>query len=135
MKFFTHRVQLIILALWIAAILLIFKFITDRSVAAVVAGTGFVVWPILFLIHDFRYTIKTKTSWIHQLGCLQFLVLFAVPLFLLRVLNWGVPFSELSLIGIKAMTLHQYSNMSYLLMTLAIAYANFEDRRNKNRWS
>lgn len=128
MKFLTHRLQFFILALWIPAVMIIFKLINDRAWASIVAGIGFIFWPALFLILEiYSKNLKSK---LHIVGCLQFLILSAIPIFLLRILNWGINFNELSLFGVSAVMFHQFSNISYLIMTIAIAYSSHEDQKN-----
>lgn len=133
MKLLNRRVQFMILGLWVPVVLLLFKLIEDRSLAAVLAGVGFIVWPLLFLVLEFKFRSFTLYSKIHRVGCLQFLILFAIPLFAVRILNWGVPFSELSLAGVRASTIHQYSNGSYLIMIIMVAMSSYEDLKKKNR--
>ena len=133
MKKFTYRVQFTILALWVPVVIVIFKLIEDRQLAALIAGVGFIFWPLVFIGHEIFQRNKANRSNIHLLGCLQFLLLFAVPLFLLRVLNWGVSFNELSLLGVPATQLHRFSNMSYLVMILAIVFSSYRERKAKNR--
>lgn len=133
MKKITYRVQFTILAIWVPVVILIFKMIEDRQLAAVIAGAGFIFWPLFFLSYELLKKDKVDRSNIHLIGCLQFLVLFAIPLFLLRILNWGVSFNDLNLLGVPATQLHRLSNISYLVMTLAIVYSSYRDRKTKNR--
>ena len=133
MKKFTYRVQFTILALWVLVVMVVFKLIDDRQLAALIAGLGFIFWPLLFIVHEIIQKDKANRSSLHLLGCMKFLVLFAVPLFLLRVLNWGVSFNDLNLLGVSATQLHRFSNISYLVMTLAIVYSSYRERKEKNR--
>ncbi len=133
MKFLTYRIQFIILAAWIPIVLALFKLNDNRTSAALMAGAGFVVWPTLFLIHEISSRISRPISRIHLLGCLQFLVFFALPILFLRLANLDVQFNELSLLGISASQLHRFSNISYIVMTVAVVYASYGDRKNKNR--
>ena len=125
--------QFLILAIWVQVVILIFKLIEDRQLAALIAGAGFILWPLVFLIHELINKDKASRSALHTVGCLQFLLLFAAPLFLLRILNWGVSFNELNLLGVPATQLHRFSNVSYLIMTLAVVYSSYQERKKKNR--
>ena len=133
MNFLTYRIQFIVLAVWIPIVLLIFKSIDDRVVAAMIAGAGFVLWPIIFLVNEICARNHRQISKIHLVGCLQFLVLFAIPILYLRISNQGAQFNELSLLGVSGSQLHRFSNISYMIMTVAIVYASYGDRKNKNR--
>lgn len=133
MKFLTYRVQFIILVAWIPSVLLIFKIIDDRAVAAMIAGAGFILWPTLFIGNEILARPHRSVSKIHLLGCLQFLILFAGPIMYLRLANAGAIFNELSLFGVSASQLHRCSNISYMLMTVAVVYASYADPKNKNR--
>lgn len=133
MKFLTYRIQFIILAIWIPVVLILFKVIDDKSLAAMIAGAGFVLWPLIFIINEIALRAERKISRIHLIGCLQFLILFALPIMYLRVSNLNAPFNELSLLGVPGSQLHRFSNISYMIMTVAVVYASYEARKNKNR--
>lgn len=108
-----YRNQSIVLGMWIVSVIFIFKLIPDRQVASVVAGTGFVVIPVSFLFFELK---RIPLAIIHISALVIFLVASALPIFLLRVLNWGVDFNQLSVAGIGAPELHNISNALYLLM-------------------
>ena len=133
MRLLTYRIQFIILAIWIPVVLILFKVIEDKPVAAMIAGVGFVLLPAIFLINEAIAKAHRKISIIHIVGCLQFLVLFALPIMYLRVSNLNAPFNELSLLGVPGSQLHRFSNISYMIMTVAVVYASYEARKNKNR--
>lgn len=112
--------------IWIVVVTLLFKFIPSKQVASVIAGFGFVLWPALFLIFELRQSAKDKFYMI-VLGA--FLFANALPIFLLRILNWGTDFSELSLLGIPAPRFHSSSNFMYLVMMLTSAWLYFKNKR------
>jgi len=101
-------------AVVIAAVLVIFKFIPDRKVAATVAGALFVLLPLTLMIFEFSYARLMHKIW--YLGTLQFWLIFALPILGLRVFNWDKEFHELSFMGISGPSLHQWSSKSYMLM-------------------
>ena len=115
MSIFNYRNQSIILGLWIIVVICLFKFISSKEVASVFAGVGFIVWPVLFLI----YELMNSKNKIHLAALLVFLCLSALPIFLMRVLNWGTDFSELSLVGIPMEVFHRASNGLYILMLVS----------------
>lgn len=123
----SYKTQSFILIVWILVVMALFRFISDRQVAASIAGLGFIVLPTLFLYSEFRS--YKRILHIFVLGI--FLIAAAMPIFLLRVLNWGSDFSSLDLFGIPATGLHKASNYLYLLMLCSAVY-HFLQYRNKN---
>lgn len=94
----------------------VFRAIADRQIAATIAGLLFVASPCLWLSLLWR-EVSLKHWWFY-LGFLQFWLLFALPIFLLRVLNWGTEFENLSILGFSGPFLHQWSSKSYMFMVL-----------------
>lgn len=97
----------------IPAVILIFKLNEDRQVAALQAGLLFIIIPSGILLREMR---KKEKSWLLIAGQAQFLLLFALPIMGLRLFNWGVPFSELTLLGLSGQKIHSLSNGGYILM-------------------
>ena len=112
MKLQNYKVQAAVLAIWIVVVLLLFRTIADRQIAALIAGLGFILIPSAILISEFKGN-RNKT---HMALIAFFLVTAALPIFFLRLLNWGVDFNSLQLAGVPAKTLHGISNASYLVM-------------------
>lgn len=125
MSFWNYRNQTIILGLWIVVIICLFKFINSKEVASVFAGVGFIVWPTLFLI----YELTNKKNKIHLAALLIFLCLSALPIFLMRIFNWGTNFSDLSLLGIPMEAFHRASNGLYILMLVSSLSRYLVERR------
>ena len=115
MKKLTYGFQVLILGGWIVVVLALFRFIADRQLAAVFAGSGFILLPLWVLYSE----IVGSRNRFHIFVVLFFLLTSALPVFLLRVLNWGVEFGTLSIIGISAATLHRTSNFTYLAMLVS----------------
>ncbi len=122
-----YRNELGIFLLWAVCVVVFFKFIENRQVAALIAGMGFIFWPALFLYLEFRSDRKNK---IHVFALSLFLVVSAIPIFLLRVLNWGVDFSTLSLFGIPAEQFHRSSNLIYLIVMVSCLYHSWKFDRD-----
>ncbi len=119
MKSKVYLYQFLVLLFWIVIVILLFKFISEKQVAAVFAGVGFILWPTLIFAYEWNQKPREKI----YLGILAiFLVANALPLFLLRVLNWGADFSSLSLFGIPATRFHATSNILYLLVMASCAF-------------
>lgn len=122
-----YRTQIIILSVWILVVMLLFRLMPDRQVAATLAGIGFVLWPVLFLVSEYLRRPALNTSHIIVLGV--FLLFCALPILLLRVLNWGVPFDQLSFMGIPGPVIHKASNYIYILMLVSAIYHYVRTRR------
>ena len=122
-----YRVQAALLGIWILVVLALFRIISEKQTAALIAGAGFILLPLLILY--FEFTGKKNKG--HIAVILLFLLSSAIPIFLLRVLNWGVDFSTLSLGGIPARTLHGISNVTYLAMLASAALREWQERFRK----
>lgn len=98
----------------IFSVIAIFKLIPDRQIAATAAGFLFVSLPIVMMAWEYRRAHLEHFYWF--VAVLQFWTLFALPIFGLRILNWGIPFEHLSFLGISGPVLHQWSSKSYMVM-------------------
>lgn len=98
----------------IGSVILIFRIVEDRQLAASIAGVLFIFVPLLIL---FKEVLKHRSrNWLFLSGHVQFLILFAIPIMSLRLFYWGQPFSDLSLGLIRGEQLHQWANFSYFFM-------------------
>src|SRR4051812_5091757 len=94
-----------------------FKLIADRGVAAVLAGTcfvvlGFVIFGIGLKDGSFR---KTFTFW---LGCIHLFVI-SLPMLVSRILTWGTDFHTVNIFGVvPGPVFHRYSEMFYLVLVI-----------------
>lgn len=107
----------------------IFKFIPDRQVAATLAGTLFVGLPVALMVIEYRRAGLEQFYWF--VAVMQFWTLFALPILGMRLANWGVPFEQLSFIGIPGSVLHQWSSKSYIVMMGFTTGAWFKLRRQR----
>lgn len=126
MKSKLYFCQMEIFIIWIVAVTLLFKFVPSKQIAGAIAGFGFVLWPTLFFIFELRQSLKDK---IYMTILAIFLLANALPIFLLRILNWGTDFSELSLLGIPAARFHGVSNVMYLIMMSMSAWLYFKNKK------
>lgn len=132
MKKLAYRVQLLILVLWIPCVMLLFKYIEEKRVAALFAGAGFLMWPILFLVQEaFSRRSGKVFSKMHSFICLEFLIFSSLPIFLMRVLNWSTDFNQLSIFGVSANFLHRFSNINYMLLLSSAAFLTLKAWRNE----
>ena len=120
----SYKIQVTALVVWIIAVILIFKFVADRQVAGLIAGIGFLILPSLFLAAE----MAGAKSKLHIATIVIFLAGSALPIFLMRILNWGAEFSALDFFGLSAEFLHRTSNFLYLAM---LGSAIYNWRRSK----
>ncbi len=104
-------------ALVIAAVVLLFKVIPDTKIASVCAGALFVFVPLVLMIIEWKLAGFTKKLWF--VCVLQFWILFALPIFGLRIFNWDTSFADLSLFGVTGPQFHYWSNKSFMVMMAA----------------
>ena len=125
MIYIKYRIQLIVSVAWIFIVMALFKLIPNKQVAALFTGAGFIILPISFLISELKHA-KNK---LHIFILSLFLACSALPVFLLRVFNWGNEFASLDLFGIPAPLLHKYSNYFFILMLLSMVYRIIDEKK------
>lgn len=116
-------------AVVIAAVMVIFRTIPDRKIAATLAGFLFVGLPLALMIYE-----NKKAGWTHKLwfaAALQFWLLFALPILGLRLFNWDIDFNQLSLLGIPGPFLHEWSSKSYMLWMVATLVTSWRAARSE----
>lgn len=114
-----HRYFLLAQVLTIVAVITLFRTVDDRKIAATVAGFIFVAVPSFFLGWDFKVAARGEPlQLIWRFAVLQFLVLFAIPIFWARVFHWNMEFADISVAGVPAALLHRLSNASFTVMML-----------------
>lgn len=110
----------------VMSVTMIFKVISDRQVAATVAGFLFVGVPALLMVLEYRRARLSEFIWF--VTVLQFWTMFALPILGMRLLNWGVSFETLSFFGIPGPVLHQWSSKSYMIMMAFTAWVWWKHR-------
>ena len=94
MKKYTYGYQILILFIWVFVVGGIFSLISNKQMAGVIAGLGFISLASSLLIKQF----VSQPNYIFQkISVSIFLVLSAWPIFFFRGFNWGVEFKNLSL--------------------------------------
>jgi uncharacterized membrane protein HdeD (DUF308 family) len=118
-----YRLYLLGHGLIVVAVILLFRLMAEKKIAAVIAGTLFLVGPWLVLYFELRARkfLRSFSSW----GACIFLLFSALPIFSLRILNWNEPFENLNLLGIPAEQLHKISNAIFLLMLAGFVVDSF----------
>ena len=115
----------------ILAVLVIFRLIPERQLAATAAGILFVLLPLVLMILEYRRAELQEMLWF--VAVLQFWTVFALPILGMRLANWGVPFEQLSVFGIPGPVLHQFSSKSYIVMMAFTAWCWIKLARRSQR--
>ncbi|WP_413558306.1 hypothetical protein [Bdellovibrio sp. HCB209] len=115
---------LVVEVLVIAAVMVIFATISDKQIAATVAGVLFVTMPIGLMIWEHQRAQFREIIWF--VTVLQFWVIFALPILGIRLMNWGVPFDQLYFWGLPGPLLHSWSSKSYMVMVAVTAIRWFK---------
>jgi hypothetical protein len=121
----SYRTQIIFLIFWVFVVTALFKLMSDRQSAAVIAGVGFILMPLFFLISEF----KNNKNPFHLFTLIFFLTVSALPILGLRVLNWGAEFDSLHILGIQAHYLHKISSYLYMLILISAVYCYIKYRK------
>lgn len=128
------RLQLVLLVLWIPCIILIFKFIPNRQYAGLVAGAGFLIIPFYNIGSEWIGLRVNNMIKMRIISSILFVIISALPIFLLRVFNWNIPFDEIQTgLPLSGRDLHSLSNYIYILMLLIYAITAFIEAFKENK--
>ncbi len=108
------RNYLSIEAFVIVLVLLSFRMMDDKKIASVFASLLFIgsTLGILYWETKFADYRKRPSFW----GPIVFLVFSALPVFLMRVLNWNMDFNDVQVLGITGGQMHKASSYVFGLM-------------------
>jgi hypothetical protein len=89
----------------------------DRQIAGLIGGVFFILLGAFLYLRLFRSGnfVRTITFWWLQI----YFFLTVLPVFVIRVMNWGRPFNELTILGVSATTYHHLAEGVYLGLMLA----------------
>jgi hypothetical protein len=123
-----------LLLIWIPCVIFIFATITDRRVAGLVAGIGFIFIPLFNIFNECRSKVFSKLSISRITVSVLFVSVSALPIFLFRVFNWEKSLEEISIFGlITGRDLHHLSNKLYIVMLSVYLLTNIiQMTKNKN---
>ncbi len=123
MRIKTVREEILPLILVIPLVVLLFRFIPERKIAATIAGLLFVVVPAALMWKRARSTeVASMIRWVWWFGVLQFWMFFALPILGARVLFWETAFEEFSFFGQTGETWHRLASKSYMVMMVAVLF-------------
>jgi uncharacterized membrane protein len=113
-------------ALVILLVILSFRVIPDKKTASMVTSFLFIGSSLGILYWETRYADYRKRAsfW----GVLVFLVFSAIPVFLLRVLNWDMAFDDIQVAGITGTEMHKFSNYVFILMMICFFIDSYLER-------
>lgn len=110
----------LVLALTIPLVILCFRLIPDRKIAATVAGVLFVSGPLLMAWMHLKLPWLGRADWLWWAALAQFFLVFAVPILGVRLLFWETPFEEIRIFGQPGPLWHRLANTSYLVMAIGV---------------
>lgn len=118
-----------ILLITIPIVILLFKFIEERKIAATLAGFLFLTVGLTLVSLEWRrlrgaQSILFWSAWF-------FLFASVFPILGLRLANWDRPFDETALFGITGPSFHHYSNAIYIMMVVAWGIEALRDFRSR----
>lgn len=107
----------------------VFKLIADRQIAALFAGSGFILLGVG--ISWFSFKSKARFQLVSFWAALIFLGSIAVPMMIVRLWSWGTPFELVSIFGIPGPKFHGLSNTIYMLLVAATVLDRLRLRLNR----
>lgn len=118
-KFLNVNVIYLLISLSIIPIIiLIFKNIHPKNLAALFAGSVFIFTSFIVLFLEFKNNRKKIFSSFSFWGALGFLLFFSLPMFSVRILNYEIDFENLTILFMPAPQFHKVSNYGFMLMVL-----------------
>lgn len=120
----------LLLILTVPAVILIFRMVPDRKVAATFAGLLFVLVPVAMMVHRWKNPLPTRSAnavwWV---GVLQFWLLFSLPILGSRLLFWETPFEQFTFFGFSGTQWHEFSSKSYTMMCVFVLLSGMPKRK------
>ncbi len=98
--------------------ILMFKNIPEARIAGLFAGSVFLCSAI-FIAAIFFQMFRFKSTVFY--AAILHTVLFSMPIFLTRMLNWQKDFSSLEFVGIPLQQMHKMSEAFYMIFALFLA--------------
>ena len=119
-KFYQFILAEVLASLWAV---LIFRLLSDRIMAAVLAGLGFVSLG-LFIVHALRHHSRKGSlvtywlAWIH-------LFVFSIPMLTFRLLKPDADFSQVHILWWTGPQFHGASEMFFLVLVVGTIFDCF----------
>jgi hypothetical protein len=90
----------------------VFVFIPSKQIAGVIAGIGFLAWNSISLL-SLKPHLRRSVLFFANL---VFLLGVTIPMLGSRLLNWGVPFEDITIWGISGPSFHLLSTTLFRLV-------------------
>ena len=103
-------------AVVILLVLATFKVVPDKKIASLITSFFFIASSVGILMWEMKYPGYKKR--ISFWGVIGFLLLSALPIFLMRVLNWNLSFEEIQFAGISGAEMHKLSTYVFFLLMI-----------------
>jgi hypothetical protein len=122
-----YHIYLLAQMLVILMVIMLFRTMADKKVASLIASLLFLGISLgCFFIEYKKARFKSKLFWVTGL---QFFLLFAVPIFSMRLLYWTQEFADIAVLGVGAASLHRFSSMSYALWMAGCLIQSFQKKK------
>lgn len=104
----------------------VFK-ILERQTAGLIAGSCFCIASLSMVVTSLRWQrpMTYATFWLSIVYCFG----VSLPLLGTRILNWGIPLSDLTILGISGPLFHRAANAVFLGLCSAIAWDLYRLRK------
>jgi hypothetical protein len=116
----------VIQILLIFVVTYLFKTNPNKIQASFWAGALFVLMPISMMMREWMFSRFTNRVW--WFSVLQFWLLFAIPIFALRIIYSHTSLSEVSVGPIPAELWHHISSYSYLFLMAVTLWSWWKTR-------
>lgn len=110
---------LLVEVLQVPFLIIMFKVIPYKQLAGILGGVMFLI-VIFSLVKHFHNMLYTKSFAVYAL--LGHLFLFVIPMLVLRIGFWNVPFEEVNFMGVQASMLHSLSEKFYVIVLWTTIY-------------
>lgn len=121
--------DLIVQIFLVIVVIQLFRMTPDKIKASYWAGALFLLLPSSMMMREWIFFKLTNKVW--WISALQFWLLFALPIFALRVLNPHTSINDLQVAGVSVRLWHQLSNMSYSILVGATVFSIWKHRTVK----
>lgn len=127
MKRWRPWIELALLLAHVGAVILLFRLIEDRRLAATLAGALFL--EIGFVVVTLEWIWGRRFESIAFWTAVVFLLVSAIPIMGLRLAYWETPFAQTAVFGVTGPQLHAVSSWVYLSMIVGVFAEFFFNRR------
>lgn len=121
-----HLLYLLLSFLTVPTVIAIFKNIHPKNIAAIYAGSVFVLLSLSVIFMEFHKRRKLLILSLSFWGAFLFMLLFSLPMLITRVLNFHIDFENLEILYMNAQQFHKVSNYGFIMMTIIFLFDWFK---------